>query len=87
MSFFKEDILKINGFDMRFEAPCLGEDCDIEFRLNLIGIKNKSLKLLAPQIHLYHPELSRQSPHSEMYREILKKKESWTEFGIDTLKK
>ena len=34
----KSDLLKINGFDERYECPSVGEDSDIQYRLELIGI-------------------------------------------------
>ena len=53
-SLYKQDILAINGFDERYEAPSIGEDSDIEFRLGLNGVKVKSLNQIAVQYHLYH---------------------------------
>lgn len=53
-SLYKKDILAINGFDERYEAPSIGEDSDIEFRLGLNGVKVKSLNHIAVQYHLYH---------------------------------
>jgi glycosyltransferase involved in cell wall biosynthesis len=53
-SLYKEDMLNINGFNERYEAPSIGEDSDVEFRLKLNGIKIASLNHIAVQYHLYH---------------------------------
>jgi glycosyltransferase involved in cell wall biosynthesis len=85
-SLFKEDLLKVNGFDMRYEAPAVGEDSDVDYRLGLIGIKTRALKGLAIQIHLYHPWLDRDSPNKELFKETIERERFWAELGIDTLK-
>jgi cellulose synthase/poly-beta-1,6-N-acetylglucosamine synthase-like glycosyltransferase len=54
-SLHKKDIVAINGFDETYEAPGLGEDSDIQYRLSLIGVRGKSLRNLAVQYHVYHP--------------------------------
>ena len=57
-SLFKEDILKVNGFDNRF----IGwgrEDSEFVARLINAGIKRKNLKFVAIAYHLYHPENKR----------------------------
>jgi glycosyltransferase involved in cell wall biosynthesis len=47
---------KINGFDEDYQAPGLGEDTDIAYRLELIGAHLVSLRYLAVLYHLYHPQ-------------------------------
>ncbi len=54
-SLHKKDLVAINGFDETYEAPGLGEDSDIQYRLSLIGVTGKSLRNLAVQYHVYHP--------------------------------
>lgn len=52
-SCYKEDILKINGYNE--ELPGIGgEDDDLEWRFNGLGMFTKSIKFLAPVYHLYH---------------------------------
>ncbi|MGR6840858.1 glycosyltransferase [Aliivibrio wodanis] len=84
-SLFKEDLLKINGFDMRYEAPAVGEDSDVDYRLNLIGVTNKSLNGLAVQIHLYHTWLDRVSENKDIFRDTIKHERYWAENGIESL--
>jgi glycosyltransferase involved in cell wall biosynthesis len=45
---------KINGFDEEYAGPGLGEDADIQFRLELLGVPLHSVKHRAIQYHLYH---------------------------------
>ncbi len=53
-SIHKSDMLSINGFDERYTAPSIGEDSDIQYRLELNGLKIGSLNNMAIQYHLYH---------------------------------
>lgn len=54
-STFKEHLITVNGFDEDYDGPGLGEDTDIFYRLNLAGIKGKSVRNLAIQYHVWHP--------------------------------
>ncbi len=56
MSFSKEAIYSINGFDEDYIRPAIGEDIDITWRFNKAGYPLKSLRNLAVQYHLYHKE-------------------------------
>ena len=50
----KEYVIRINGYDEDYNAPCSGEDDDIGWRLQGIGLKLISLKNKVIQYHLYH---------------------------------
>lgn len=51
----KKDLLvQINGFDEAYVHAGVGEDCDIEWRLEGIGIKKYSMKNKAIIYHLHH---------------------------------
>jgi len=82
-SVHKKDILAINGFDERYEAPSIGEDSDIQFRLELLGITMRSLNNIAIQYHLYHTLQPRQQKNLDLFIEIQKKKTAYTRFGVD----
>ena len=82
MSLHKEDILRINGFDERYEAPGLGEDTDIQFRLELHGIRVKSLNQMAVQYHLFHQFQQRSEKSFELFKEIRTSRQAYTPFGI-----
>lgn len=53
-SCFKEDILKINGFDEDYTLPSIGEDVDVGQRFRGLGIELESCRYRANIIHLYH---------------------------------
>lgn len=55
MSMSKQVLEQINGFDEQYIYPTVGEDTDIEWRLQAIGVQIYSLRNLAVQYHLYHP--------------------------------
>lgn len=84
-SLYKDDLLKVNGFDMRYEAPATGEDSDVDYRLNLVGVTNKSLRYLGNQIHMYHPLLTRDTPNHLIFEEVKNNQDFWAENGIDQL--
>lgn len=81
-SLFKKDILSINGFDERYEAPSIGEDSDIQFRLELIGKKIKSINHIAIQYHLYHILQERPQKNLDLFEQVKKDKIYFTPFGI-----
>ena len=56
MSFSKNAICKINGFDEDYKLPAVGEDYDLTWRFNAAGFKHKSVRNLAVQYHLQHQE-------------------------------
>lgn len=55
-SCYKEDFLKINGFDETYKLPAEGEDVDPSWRFRSMGIELKSCRNNANIIHLYHPK-------------------------------
>ena len=56
MSLSKTALMQINGFDESYRKPTVGEDTDLKWRLEAIGVKPFSVCWLAVQYHLYHPE-------------------------------
>lgn len=58
-SLHKSDLVKVNGFDNRYNTPGVGEDSDIEYRLVENGMKVKNIFYKAPVLHPIHPELTR----------------------------
>lgn len=53
-SCFKEDFLKINGFDETYVLPCEGEDVDPSWRFREVGVDLKSCRNVANIAHIYH---------------------------------
>jgi len=56
MSFFRQAIEAINGFDEDYILPAIGEDIDLTWRFQGVGFRLFSLRNLAVQYHLYHKE-------------------------------
>ena len=56
MSFSKKAIYAINGFDEEYIVPAIGEDFDLTWRFQAAGFQYKSVRNLAVQYHLFHPE-------------------------------
>ncbi|MCL6097284.1 MAG: glycosyltransferase [Bacteroidetes bacterium] len=81
-SIHKNDILAINGFDERYEAPSVGEDTDIQFRLELNGVKIKSLNQIAIQYHLFHELQPRPQKNLDLFEKIKADGHAITRFGI-----
>ncbi|MBE2281346.1 MAG: glycosyltransferase [Ignavibacteriaceae bacterium] len=81
-SVFKSDLLEINGFDTRYEAPSIGEDTDIEYRLKLKGVEIKSLNNIAVQYHLFHKLQERKQVNVDLFNEVKVEGQFFTRFGI-----
>jgi len=81
-SLLKKDIFAINGFDERYEAPSVGEDSDVEFRLTLNGMKVKSLNHIAVQYHLYHKLQERLQKNLDLFEEVKRSDIAFTPFGL-----
>lgn len=58
-SVWREDLLAVNGFDNGYHGPGVGEDTDVEWRLNRHGILSRGIQHRAPLYHLWHPRLER----------------------------
>ena len=56
MGYFREDAVKINGYDEFYEGWG-GEDYDFAVRLMKLGIRKKSLKFAGIVFHLWHNDL------------------------------
>jgi len=81
-SLYKEDLFKVNGFDERYENPSIGEDSDLQFRLELLGVKTKSINHAAVQYHLYHKLQERLDKNLRMFDKVKKQKVAFTPFGL-----
>lgn len=81
---FKEDILKINGFDEKYEGwGC--EDDDLGNRFYALGLKVGVFDFNNLVVHIWHPSSTNKSGNDEYYsarkKVILSKKEYKCEFG------
>ena len=55
MSFSRQAIERINGFDEDYQSPAYGEDTDLVWRFQMAGFHFMSLRNMAVQYHLWHP--------------------------------
>lgn len=78
----KNNLLKVNGFDTRYEGPGVGEDSDIEYRLNLLGVKMQSFAHAAVQYHVYHKLQKRNNRNEEIFVEVRRQQQMITPFGL-----
>jgi len=70
MSFYKKDIIILNGFDEDYLRPAIGEDADPTWRFKLAGYKLRSVRNLAVVYHLNHDEVwSEQNENARMMHE------------------
>lgn len=81
-SLHKKDILKINGFDERYEAASVGEDSDIQYRLELLGIEIRSLNHIAVQYHLDHKLQPRPQENLDLFAQVKREGNAFTDYGI-----
>ncbi len=81
-SIHKEELFNINGFDERYEAPSIGEDTDMQYRFEQIGIRINLLNNIAIQYHLYHKLQERPQKNLDLFNQIKKTGEYFTPFGI-----
>ena len=83
MSFFKDDCLKVNGFNEDFEGWGR-EDSEFVVRLFNSGIKRQTIKFNCIAYHIWHNENSRESlsKNDEILENAIKNKLIWCENGI-----
>ena len=84
MSFFKEDLIRVNGFEEEIEGWGR-EDSELAVRLFNIGCKKKKLKFEALTCHLYHNEndRSRLKKNDEYLANAIKNKKMKAKKGLD----
>lgn len=84
MAFWKDDIIKVNGYDenLTFWGH---EDGELAYRLHFAGVKKKFLKFGGVCYHLYHKESSRENEqqHLDTLQHVINNKVSWCTNGID----
>lgn len=83
MAFWKDDFIKVNGFEEKFEGWGF-EDSEFVQRLFNNGLTRKNAKLLAPAIHLHHKEKSTDQAkrNQQILRETIALCKKRAEYGI-----
>ena len=84
MSFWKQDFIKVNGFNESLVGWGI-DDSEMIQRLHNIGIKGKRLKFAGIAYHIYHKEQSKShfAINDEIEKETTKKKLTFIEKGIN----
>lgn len=85
MAFWKDDLLKVNGYNEAFEGWG-HEDSDLTLRLLNAGVKKAVLKFGAIVYHLYHrenPSKEKDLENQKILRETLAQKQIWCGNGLD----
>jgi GT2 family glycosyltransferase len=86
MSFFKTDIIYINGFDEDYVLPAIGEDIDLIWRFEQAGFRFCSVKNFAVQYHLHHKEnWTDNSGNERIMLEKMKRKQFICKNGLKKL--
>lgn len=83
MAYWKEDAIKINGYNEAFKGWG-SEDCDFSVRLSNLGRKKLWLKFSAIEYHTFHPENSREqkSTNLSMVEDALSRHLTYVTDGI-----
>jgi glycosyltransferase involved in cell wall biosynthesis len=84
MSFFRDDCIKVNGFNEEF-VGWGREDSEFVERLYNSGINRKSIKFNCIAYHIWHNENSRKmlDTNDKILANTIEKKLKWCENGID----
>lgn len=88
MGWYKEDLVKINGFDETYVTPGFGEDSDVEFRAKKAGIVPFSTRYKTIQYHLFHERPNRENLvkiSKDQFLEKMKREDFRCQFGLETL--
>ena len=78
----KDLLQRINGFNEDYQAPGLGEDSDIGFRMELIGAKLLTLLYLAVVYHMYHPATLVGDANKKIYENVVATKQIICQNGL-----
>ncbi|MDD8018766.1 MAG: glycosyltransferase [Bacteroidota bacterium] len=81
-STYKEHLVAVNGFDESYDGPGSGEDSDIFYRLQLIGVTGKSLRSLALQYHIWHPLTKEKEANHQRFLAMKSKNEPRCKNGL-----
>ncbi|MBR5694880.1 MAG: glycosyltransferase [Paludibacteraceae bacterium] len=80
---YKEDLLKVNGFDERYLAPATGEDTDLEARLKRVGIPVLRYNFICRVYHRKHKRKEIPSSNGSIFEENNRLQVGYTPYGID----
>jgi len=72
-SCFKDDLLAINGFDEDYQSPGAGEDEDLVWRFEALGLRPRSCRNFANVFHLDHAKRTSAEVSSQNREMMLQK--------------
>ena len=75
-SCYKSDLLAIDGFDESYGETAVPDDTDLQWRLEATGLKLKTCKMAANQLHLDHSRAHQQQDATSMVKKMLMRKEA-----------
>ena len=83
MAFWKEDLLKVNGYNESFFGWGR-EDSELAIRLMNADVKKQFIKMGGICYHLYHKEASREmeEKNTQMMENAIQHKTTWAEKGV-----
>lgn len=81
----KQLLEQVNGFNEDYNAPGLGEDSDVAFRLQLVGAQLVSLRYLAILFHLFHPRTFVGTQNQVLYEQTVVLREAVCRNGLRKL--
>ena len=76
---------QVNGFNEEYQAPGLGEDSDIAFRVELVGARLATLRYLAVLYHLYHPVTVVGEVNKRIFERVIAAREAVCRRGLKYL--
>jgi len=84
MSFFRDDFIRVNGFNHDF-VGWGREDSELGVRMFNSGLMRKDIRYMALQLHLWHPQSTRKmlEKNNKILQESISNKKTWCNNGID----
>ena len=83
MSFSRQAVKRINGFDEDYTKPAYGEDTDLTWRFQMIRCRFVSLRNMAVEYHLWHEKIwTSQEDNMRMGEEKRNRNEYFCQNGL-----
>lgn len=80
-SMWKEDMLKLNGFDEKISHWGV-EDVELDLRVRKLGLKRISVRHQAICYHLYHPKSTKKPEDTKIVEQTEKSNDYFCKYGI-----
>lgn len=85
MALWREDAIRVNGYDESFEGWGY-EDTELGLRLDNSGVRQRIMKFRGVAFHLYHEQRSRENcpTNEQRYLESIREHRTRCRFGLDS---